>query len=463
MKTKIMFYSIFLWLSAFMGIVLGGTEGTTHTFYGTGAGASTTFDIYYGTFIGAYAGNDNTTGIYNTFIGHAAGGFNTEGSYNTFVGRLAGSNNTTGNENTFLGYSAGAYSYGNQNTFIGKESGGSNGSGYDNTFLGYHSGTSNNTGFNNTYLGAGSGNSNTTGYQNTFLGYGAGSNNTGSGNVFLGFLAGSNATGSDKLYIDNSDTSTPLIYGEFNNNKLTINGNLEVIGPDNGLIRLSNVTTNNTTKASRMVLRHYDNTQSPVYLFGAASTASDNFVALGGGNPVSVPAVAATQIDLFTAPTPTTQSGTPRITIKNNGYVGIGTQIPSYPLEMAGGAYSNGASWIDGSSRGYKEEIEALTIQEALEAIKDLNPVKYAYKSNRTEKRVGFIAEDVPELVATKDRKGLSSMDIVAVLTKVVQEQQSAMREQQKIVQELKAENEGLKKDISSLVQRFTALEGKGK
>jgi hypothetical protein len=54
----------------------------------------------------------------------------------------------------------------------------------------------------------------------------------------------------------------------------------------------------------------------------------------------------------------------------------------------------------------------------------------------------------VPELVATKDRKGLSPMDIVAVMTKVVQE--------------LKAENEALKADIFSLAQRLTALEGKG-
>ncbi len=42
---------------------------------------------------------------------------------------------------------------------------------------------------------------------------------------------------------------------------------------------------------------------------------------------------------------------------------------------------------------------------------------------------MGFIAEDVPELVATNDRKGLSSMDIVAVLTKVLQEQQKTISE----------------------------------
>lgn len=50
---------------------------------------------------------------------------------------------------------------------------------------------------------------------------------------------------------------------------------------------------------------------------------------------------------------------------------------------------------------------------------------------------MGFIAEDVPELVATKDRKGMSPMDVVAVLTKVVKEQQEAIQGQQQANQEL--------------------------
>jgi hypothetical protein len=53
-----------------------------------------------------------------------------------------------------------------------------------------------------------------------------------------------------------------------------------------------------------------------------------------------------------------------------------------------------------------------------------LQPVQFNYKNDQQETYVGFIAEDVPELVATGDRKGLSAMDIVAVLTKVVQAQQ---------------------------------------
>ena len=39
----------------------------------------------------------------------------------------------------------------------------------------------------------------------------------------------------------------------------------------------------------------------------------------------------------------------------------------------------------------------------------------------------GFIAEDVPELVAAEDRKTMGSMDVVAVLTKALQEQQKTI------------------------------------
>ncbi len=46
------------------------------------------------------------------------------------------------------------------------------------------------------------------------------------------------------------------------------------------------------------------------------------------------------------------------------------------------------------------------------------------------EKRcVGFIAEDVPELVADVTRQRLSVMDIVGVLTKVVQSQQIQLQQ----------------------------------
>ncbi len=203
-------------------------------------------------------------------------------------------------------------------------------------------------------------------------------------------------------------------------------------GSKAGLILLGNATANNADKVARMVVRHYNNAEEPLYLFGAYSGPTDNFVAFGGG---SVLGNAATQLDFFTAPTTTTQAGLPRITIKGNGYVGIGRQDPSYPLHMASGAHvTTGGVWTNASSREYKDHIEALATEEALDTLKELNPVKFAYRLDPTEKHVGFISEEAPELIATKDRKGLSPMDIVAVLTKVIQEQQRVAEEQQKTI-----------------------------
>ena len=121
----------------------------------------------------------------------------------------------------------------------------------------------------------------------------------------------------------------------------------------------------------------------------------------------------------------------------NAGNVGIGTTSPSYPLQMGSGAYvSTGGVWTNASSREYKTDIRKLSTQKAIDTLKQLDPVEFAYKTDSKEKHVGFIAEDAPELVASKDRKGMSSMDVVAVLTKVVQEQQRAISElSEKIVQ----------------------------
>ena len=69
----------------------------------------------------------------------------------------------------------------------------------------------------------------TSGFHNVALGFNAGYNlSTGNGNVFIGSNAGYNETGNYKLYIDNSSTSSPLIYGDFNTNELTINGSLAI-------------------------------------------------------------------------------------------------------------------------------------------------------------------------------------------------------------------------------------------
>jgi hypothetical protein len=120
--------------------------------------------------------------------------------------------NTSGRWNTALGFASLIDNQtGMQNTSVGNETMNSNTSGGNNTVLGYKALFSN-----------------ISGNSNVAIGSNAGHSSIGTGNVFLGTDAGYNEIGSNKLYVDNSNTNTPLIYGEFDNDSLKINGKLAV-------------------------------------------------------------------------------------------------------------------------------------------------------------------------------------------------------------------------------------------
>lgn len=132
----------------------------------------------------------------------------------TFIGLHAGirSNSFSYNYNTTLGYSSGNRS-GNGSLF-----------GRYNTLIGYKSGVEMNTGYYNTFLGTNSGMMNESGSRNTFIGYGAGEDIQTSGSVLIGNQAGKGIKDQDNiLYINDRSGGPPLIFGDFANNKLSIN------------------------------------------------------------------------------------------------------------------------------------------------------------------------------------------------------------------------------------------------
>lgn len=204
---------------------------TGETYLGVSAGGSSTGD--YSTFVGYSAGNDNTTGTYNTYLGYQAGYDNATSNYNTVIGSQAGYNND-GVGCTFVGYRSG-YNCGasNYNTFVGDKAG--------------QGGTTNYTGTYNAGIGNAAGSSITSGDNNAFIGSNAGTNlSSGSNNSFLGNYAGQffdiesgvvcigNEAGptdnsaqerSNVLFIDNTRTNDPLIFGDFSANEIIINGN----------------------------------------------------------------------------------------------------------------------------------------------------------------------------------------------------------------------------------------------
>lgn len=132
---------------------------------------------------------------------------------------------------------------------------------------------------------------------------------------------------------------------------------------------------------------------------------------------------------------------TERMRLTDSGNVGIGITAPSERLYVVGNIHATG-SITQGSSRELKKDIAYLSIEEALGALQELNPVKYRYKADDSgEEHLGFIAEDVPELVAVSDRKRLNAMDFTAVLAKVVQEQQRMIEKMTQEIERLKSVN----------------------
>lgn len=146
----------------------------------------------------AVRGQSNCTGLANVGIGYAVMQNATSGRYNVCVGYLAGSGITTAQYNVFVGSGAGdAVTSGGSNVLIGRDAG----------------------------------NLLSTGTSNICIGRGAGNNNvSGVGNVMIGYNAGYSETTGGKLYIDNSNTTTPLIYGDFSANEITINGDFHATG-----------------------------------------------------------------------------------------------------------------------------------------------------------------------------------------------------------------------------------------
>jgi hypothetical protein len=172
-------------------------------------------------------------------------------------------------------------------------------------------------------------------------------------------------------------------------------------------------------------------TTAPTYNLETVSTGANATLAVRrtdgatggiiGGTAISVGSFTNAALRLIT-------NNAQRVYITGGGNVGIANNSPTHLLDVgASGAYCNGGAWVDGSSITFKTNVKDLTTEAALAALMALKPVRYTYTANPNEEYLGFIAEDVPALVAMADRKGLAPMDIVAVLTSVVQEQQQTI------------------------------------
>ncbi|MCI5056843.1 MAG: hypothetical protein MRY83_12085, partial [Flavobacteriales bacterium] len=199
-------------------------------FYGKDAGAVDDGTANQNVFLGTESGMSNTSGFWNVAIGHEAFRANTNGFNNVAIGWQSQLNASGAQNNTSIGFASMTQNTsGGGNSAIGKEALYSNSTASFNTGLGGEVLRSNQTGGFNTAMGHGAARTLNGGANNVAIGFEAGySNVTGNSNVFIGNQAGYNETTSNKLYIENSNSSSPLIYGDFSNDIVRINDSLQI-------------------------------------------------------------------------------------------------------------------------------------------------------------------------------------------------------------------------------------------
>ena len=234
-------------------------------------------------------------GLYNSFLGAWAGRNNTTGNYNSFLGTQAGLNNTTGSNNSFLGYAAGY----------------SNTTGYNNSFLGYAAGYSNTTGYYNSFLGMQAGYDVTEGFSNTLLGYNTGRGiTTGDKNT----IVGANVTGLA------ADLSNNIILADGAGNvRLQVDGSGNVgIGTTNPLFGKLEIYGNGSD--TRLAI-HED-----------AGTNIAGLSLRSGTRDWYIDSQEGVDFRIYR------DTESPYLTIKETGNVGIGTTSPSTKLDIGAGA-----------------------------------------------------------------------------------------------------------------------------
>ncbi|OFX28444.1 MAG: hypothetical protein A2X08_13525 [Bacteroidetes bacterium GWA2_32_17] len=344
-------------LSGFSNLFIGNGAGYNNKYavYNVLIGDSAGFSIvgststnwpnaYYGdenVYIGYKAGYSTTTGFWNIMIGNMAGYSSTTAKGNVFMGMSAGSNNTTGEDNTFLGFWAGMKNItGGSNVVIGTMSDDLGGNISENVFIGKDAGLAS-SGNQNVFLGNNAGRGASTASNNVFLGWHAGYFNNGDGNVFIGYDAGSFETGSNKLYIANSPTNPPLIYGDFSSEMIglgTITPTEKVeIGGTESKIYMNSATSNmlyynNNGVAIPSLTARSAGTKIVLYPDFTAGSKTD--YALGIASSVlwySIPQNTSAFSHRFYGGT------TELMCIRGDGNVGIGTATPNSKFVVADG------------------------------------------------------------------------------------------------------------------------------
>ncbi|MFZ5941834.1 MAG: tail fiber domain-containing protein [Bacteroidota bacterium] len=417
-------------------------------------------------FLGYKSGKANRYGHHNVFLGYQAGSSMVgdsldefSGGHNIFIGPAAGLSFKTGNSNIFLGSGAGA-SVTNSvgNIFIGREAGSPGSDLFNNLIIGNSAG-SQVSGSENIILGSSAAAQGNAGSGNVIIGNYAGYYNSGSGNVFLGNYAGYNEDSNNRLYIDNSDTNRPLLFGEFDSGFLRINSFASINDFTESQYRLKVVEDRADSYTNAVYVQHNATAGAgtAIYGIGGSTGVYGQSSNTGSGSRYGMQGWAYNGTYNYGI------AGYAFTGTYNYGVYGYANSGTSYAVYASGNLAYTG-SLIAASDGKLKEEVR--TLGPSLEKIMQVQPRSYHFRDDAASKgyslpdvpQYGFIAQELelvfPELVVEVRQpagpgpdgraeetdlsyKGVKYMEMIPVLLKAIQEQQEEIEQLRQRITEL--------------------------
>ena len=399
-------------------------------------------------FAGAGAGIANTTGFSNAFFGSGAGNFNSSGSNNTFFGASAGVTNTSGFNNAYFGSSAGFSSTGNANAFFG-----------------FNAGFANTTGGSNAFFGAGAGDSNLTGNFNAFFGIGAGGNTNSGNNTFIGGAAGgANTTGSQ-----NTALGASAEVGTTNTNATAIGSqasaacsNCVVLGSVNGVngaagnVRVGIGTTN---PSATLEVRDSTANTGRIQVGAPAAGSDEKLVVFGDTDNTSCggPCVylgERTVDDRMELRAGSFMFRNGPVTPGADGTQNLGSLTLRWNTLFA----TNGV--INTSDARLKQNVTPMRY--GLRELLRLRPVSFEWKGTHDGRtHLGLLAQEaetvIPEAVVRDADPaatlGMSYTDLIPVVIKSIQEQQTVLAQKEQAIKALETQNAALLKRLELVEQ----------